>query len=232
MNDSKLSKNDNTTIDELKKIIDHLTILSTKINTSLLEFEKKLNLDDKKNVLNKLNSLLIQFTDIFKLAKNQYLISPQDIKKLHITKFKQFFHIYKTHCENITQKRNIYNILKRSESIKEGQINIDLGEENEHLLDFSKLNTLMNNAEIVVKKTDIFISELEEELKTKSIINPDDPGYQNYLQFQQTKQIIKRQNSINTFKYIFFIIVLLGIILSILYYVIVDRIDDLLKFND
>ena len=40
MNDSKLSKNDNTTIDELKKIIDHLTILSTKINTSLLEFEK------------------------------------------------------------------------------------------------------------------------------------------------------------------------------------------------
>ena len=90
----------------------------------------------------------------------------------------------------------------------------------------------MNNAEIVVKKTDIFISELEEELKTKSIINPDDPGYQNYLQFQQTKQIIKRQNSINTFKYIFFIILLLGIILSILYYVIVDRIDDILKFND
>ena len=232
MNESKINKNDNSSIDELTKIMDYLSILSTKINTCLLEFERKINLEDKKNVLNKLNSLLIKFTDIFKLAQNQYLISPQDIKKLHITKFKQFFRIYKTHCENIVQKRNIYNILKRSDSIKEEQINIDLGEENEHLLDFSKLNTLMNNAEIVVKKTDIFISDLEEELKSKSIINPDEPGYQNYLQFQKAKQNIIRQNNINTFKYIVLIIVLLGIIVSILYYVIVDRIDDILKFKN
>ena len=232
MNESKINKNDNSSIDELAKIMDYLSILSTKINTCLLEFERKINLEDKKNVLNKLNSLLIKFTDIFKLAQNQYLISPQDIKKLHITKFKQFFRIYKTHCENIVQKRNIYNILKRSDSIKEGQINIDLGEENEHLLDFSKLNTLMNNAEIVVKKTDIFISDLEEELKSKSIINPEEPGYQNYLQFQKAKQNIIRQNNINTFKYIVLIIVLLGIIISILYYVIVDRIDDIIKFKN
>ena len=232
MNESKINKNDNSSIDELAKIMDYLSILSTKINTCLLEFERKINLEDKKNVLNKLNSLLIKFTDIFKLAQNQYLISPQDIKKLHITKFKQFFRIYKTHCENIVQKRNIYNILKRSDSIKEEQINIDLGEENEHLLDFSKLNTLMNNAEIVVKKTDAFISDLEEELKSKSIINPEEPGYQNYLQFQKAKQNIIRQNNINTFKYIVLIIVLLGIIVSILYYVIVDRIDDILKFKN
>ena len=232
MNESKINKNDNSSIDELTKIMDYLSILSTKINTCLLEFERKINLEDKKNVLNKLNSLLIKFTDIFKLAQNQYLISPQDIKKLHITKFKQFFRIYKTHCENIVQKRNIYNILKRSDSIKEEQINIDLGEENEHLLDFSKLNTLMNNAEIVVKKTDAFISDLEEELKSKSIINPEEPGYQNYLQFQKAKQNIIRQNNINTFKYIVLIIVLLGIIVSILYYVIVDRIDDILKFKN
>ena len=232
MNESKINKNDNSSIDELTKIMDYLSILSTKINTCLLEFERKINLEDKKNVLNKLNSLLIKFTDIFKLAQNQYLISPQDIKKLHITKFKQFFRIYKTHCENIVQKRNIYNILKRSDSIKEEQINIDLGEENEHLLDFSKLNTLMNNAEIVVKKTDAFISDLEEELKSKSIINPEEPGYQNYLQFQKAKQNIIRQNNINTFKYIVLIIVLLGIIISIFYYVIVDRIDDIIKFKN
>ena len=104
MNDSKLSKNDDTTIDELKKIIDHLTILSTKINTSLLEFEKKLNLDDKKNVLNKLNSLLIQFTDIFKLANNQYLISPQDIQNLN-----NFF-IYIKLIVKILLKKEIYII--------------------------------------------------------------------------------------------------------------------------
>ena len=232
MSDSRTSKGDSAPKDELKKIMDHLTILSSKINLSLVEFERKINIDEKKNVLNKLNSLLIQFKDIFKLAQNQYCISPQEIKKLHLQKFKEFFHIYKTHCENIVQKRNLYNILKRSDSIKEQQIDLYLGEENEHLLDFSKLNTLLNNAEIVVKKTDIFISELEEELRTKSIINPDEPGYQNYLQFQKVKQNIIRQNNFNTAKYIFFIVLLLGIIVSILYYVIVDRIDDILKFKD
>ena len=232
MRDSKLSKNENSQKDELKKMIDYLTVLSSKINMSLLEFDRKLNLEEKKNALNKLNSLLIQFQDIFKLVQNQYLISPQEIKKLYITKFKQFFRIYKTHCENIVQKRNIYNILKRSDTIKEQQIDVDLGEENEHLLDFSKLNTLLNNADMVVKKTDTFINDLEEELKTKTIINPNDPGYKNYLQFQKVKENIIRQNNINTVKYIILFILLLGIIVFILYYVIIDKIDDLLKFRD
>ena len=90
----------------------------------------------------------------------------------------------------------------------------------------------MNNAEIIVKKTDIFIKDLEEELKTKSIINPDDPGYINYIQFQKVNQTLIRQNNINTIKYIGLIILLLAIIIFILYYVIVDKIDDLLKFRD
>ena len=55
----------------------------------------------------------------------------------------------------------IWQPRKRRDSIKDPEIDIDLGEENEHLLDFSKLNTLMNNADLVVKKTDIFIKELE-----------------------------------------------------------------------
>ena len=226
------SKHDDSQKDELKKIMDRLTILSTKINMGLLDFERKINIDEKKNVLNQLNSLLIQFQDIFKIAQNQYCISSQEIKKIHLTNFKQFFHIYKTHCENIVQKRNIYNILKRSYSIKEQKIDLDIGEENEHLLNYSKLNTIMNNAEMIVKKTDIFIKDLEEELKTKSIINPDDPGYINYVQFQKVKQTLIRQNNINNIKYIGLIILLLAIIIFILYYVIVDKIDDLLKFRD
>ena len=232
MNETRVSKTDNSQKDELKKIMDYLTLLSNKINMGLLEFDRKINLEEKKNILNKLNSLLIQFQSQFKIVQNQFLISPQEIKKLYITKFKQFFRLYKTECENVVQKRNIYNILKRSETIKEQQINIDLGEENEHLLEFSKINTLMNNADMVVKKTDKFIQDLEEELKTKTIINPDDPGYRNYLQFQKVKQNIIRQNNINTIKYIFLFLLLLGIIVFILYYVIIDKIDDLLKFRD
>ena len=199
MNDSR---HEDSQKDELKKIMDHLTIISTKINMGLLEFEKKINIDDKKNVLNNLNSLLMQFQEIFKIAQNQYCMSSQDIKNLHLTNFKQFFRIYKTHCENIVQKRNIYNILKRSHTINEPQIDIDIGEENEHLLNYSKLNTLINNADIIVKKTDIFIKDLEEELKTKSIINPDEPGYLNYIQFQKMKRDLIRQNNINSIKYI------------------------------
>ena len=57
MNDSRTSKGDSMPKDELKKIMDHLTILSSKINMSLLEFERKINIDEKRNVLNKLNSL-------------------------------------------------------------------------------------------------------------------------------------------------------------------------------
>ena len=229
MNDSR---HEDSQKDELKKIMDHLTIISTKINMGLLEFEKKINIDDKKNVLNNLNSLLMQFQEIFKIAQNQYCMSSQDIKNLHLTNFKQFFRIYKTHCENIVQKRNIYNILKRSHTINEPQIDIDIGEENEHLLNYSKLNTLINNADIIVKKTDIFIKELEEELKTKSIINPDEPGYLNYIQFQKMKRDLIRQNNINNIKYIFLVLLLLAVIVFILYYVIVDKIDDLLKFKD
>ena len=77
MSDSRTSKGDSAPKDELKKIMDHLTILSSKINLSLVEFERKINIDEKKNVLNKLNSLVIQFKDIFKLAQNQYCISPK-----------------------------------------------------------------------------------------------------------------------------------------------------------
>ena len=134
--------------------------------------------------------------------------------------------------KTLYKKRNIYNILKRSHTINEQQIDIDIGEENEHLLNYSKLNTLINNADIIVKKTDIFIKELEEELKTKSIINPDEPGYLNYIQFQKMKRDLIRQNNINNIKYIFLVLLLLAVIVFILYYVIVDKIDDLLKFKD
>lgn len=217
--------------DELKKLLDNLTILSNKINMKLLEFDEKINLNEKKDIVNILNLLLIQFEKMFKSVQSQYIMSSEEIKKLHITKFKRFFRIYKTHCENIVQKRNLYNILKRSQGLsKNDTINIDLGEENAHLLDISKLDTLMNSAKIVTKKTDIFIQELEEELKTNNIINPDDPGYKNYLLFQRAQIRMIRQNNLNNLKYMLIAISLIIIILVILYYVIANRIDDFLVF--
>ena len=115
--------------DDLKKLLDNLTILSNKINMKLLEFDEKINLNEKKDIVNILNLLLIQFEKMFKSVQSQYIMSSEEIKKLHITKFKRFFRIYKTHCENIVQKRNLYNILKRSQGLsKNDTINIDLGE--------------------------------------------------------------------------------------------------------
>ena len=103
--------------DDLKKLLDNLTILSNKINMKLLEFDEKINLNEKKDIVNILNLLLIQFEKMFKSVQSQYIMSSEEIKKLHITKFKRFFRIYKTHCENIVQKRNLYNILKRSQGL-------------------------------------------------------------------------------------------------------------------
>ena len=220
----------NSQKDELKKLLDNLTILSNKINMNLLEFDEKINLNEKKEIVNKLNLQLIQFEKMFKLVQNQYIMSSEFIKKLHITKFKRFFRIYKTHCENIVQKRNLYNILKRSQTSLNNDIDLDLGEENEHLLDISKLDTLLNNAKIITKKTDIYIQELEEELRNQSIINPDDPGYKNYLLFQRAKMKMIRQNNLNTLKYMLTAISLILIILIILYYVIVNSMDDISIF--
>ena len=218
--------------DELKKLLDNLTILSSKINNNLLEFDKKINLDEKKEIINKLNLLLIQFEKMFKLVQNQYCISSENIKKLHITKFKKFFRIYKTHTENIGQKRSLYNILKRSYGIAKDDINIDLDEDNEHLFDFSKLNTLLNNAKIITKKTDEYIEQIEELLKQSYIINQDDLGYKNYLSFQKAKMKKIRQNNINNGKYILIFVILLIVISIILYFVIANRIDDLLIFKE
>ena len=221
----------NSQKDELNKLLNNLTILSNKINNNLLEFDKQINLDEKKDILNELNKQLIQFEKLFKLVQNQYIMSSEEIKKLHITKFKKFFRIYKTHSENIVQKRNLYNILKRGLAVsKKDDINIDLGEENAHLLDISKLDTFMNNAKIITKKTDIFIQELEEELKKRSIINSDEPGYKNYLLFQRARERMIRQNNLNNLKYMLIAITLIIIILVILYYVIANRIDDFLVF--
>lgn len=112
MNEYKQIKNDDSQSDELKILMDNLTILSNRINMKLLEFEKEINIEGKKLIINDLNSLLIKFQEMFKLVQNEYCLNSQEVKKLYLTKFKQFFRIYKTHCENIVQKRNIYNILK------------------------------------------------------------------------------------------------------------------------
>jgi hypothetical protein len=222
--------NRNSQKDELKKLLDNLTILSNKINMNLLEFDEKINLNEKKEIVNKLNLLLIQFEKMFKLVQSQYIMSSEGIKKLHITKFKRFFRIYKTHCENIVQKRNLCKILKRSQTSLNNDIDLDLGEENEHLLDISKLDTLLNNAKIITKKTDTFIQELEEDLRNQSIINKDDPGYKNYLLFQRAKVKMIRQNNLNNLKYMLIAISLILIILVILYYVIVNSMDDISIF--
>ena len=52
MSDSRTSKGDSAPKDELKKIMDHLTILSSKINMSLVEFERKIFMKKKMFLIN------------------------------------------------------------------------------------------------------------------------------------------------------------------------------------
>ena len=217
--------------DELKSKMDHLTILSNSITMNLQEFDKKIYLKEKRKILFQLNIQSEQFKNLYKEIQNQYCIVPQEIKKLHVKKLKEFFRIHKTHCENITQKRNIYNTLIRSYSFKNPQIDIDLGDDNKHLFDFSKIDTVMRNAETITKNTDEFIKKLEEELKTKSIIEEDDPGYQHYRQFEEIRKNIIRENNITTIKYVVLGIFLTGVFFSILYYVIFDKSEEIFNFK-
>ena len=216
--------------DDLKLKLDNLTILSNDITMNLQEFDKKIYLKEKRKILFQLNIQSEQFKNLYKEIQKQFCIVPQEIKKLHVKKLKEFFHIHRAHCENITQKRNIYNTLIRSYSFKNPQIDIDLGDDNKHLFDFSKIDTVMRNAETISKNTDEFIKKLEEELKTKSIIEEDDPGYQHYKKFEEIRKNLIRENNITTFKYVALAVVLTVVIVSILYYVIFDKSEEIFNF--
>ena len=217
--------------DELKAKLDNLTILSNNITMNLQEFDKKIYLKEKRKILFQLNIQSEQFKNLYQEIQNQFCIVPQEIKKLHVNKIKKFFKIHKTHCENITQKRNIYNTLIRSYSFKNPQIDIDLGDDNKHLFDFSKIDTVMRNAETISKSTDEFIKKLEEDLKAKSIIEEDDPGYQHYRKFEETRKNLIRENNITTIKYVIIVVLLSTIIILILYYVIFDKSEEIFNFR-
>lgn len=226
------NQNNSPQTNQLKSTLEKLSFFSNSIKLHFQEFDQKTELLEKSKVLSYLKQLLKNFEDLFKLAQDQYNISPQNIKKKHFDEFKEFFKISKHLNEDFIQKRSIYQTLQKSQSIRNIQVDIDFGEEKKKVLGFSKIRTLLNNASDVVDQTDLFIKEMEEEMKSQKFVDMDDIGYKHFLEIKKEKEKENKEYRFNLIKFFTYGILIVAVIIIILDYVIEDKIEDLLHFNE
>ena len=67
-------------MDELKEIINKIKVISNNINYYLENFDKNLNLNDKKNILEKLDNLILKYENQNKIAQDNFFLSENTIK--------------------------------------------------------------------------------------------------------------------------------------------------------
>lgn len=205
--------------DKLKETENVLSILSTNIVYNIQQFDKTLSLDAKKKIIDELERLILKYDTLNKKQKEEFYIS--NTKSEYKKCLQQNTKNYKEFYDHFTQRKNIYQILSmRNNSFIAPQLSIDLGEVNKHSLDYSKIKTVLQDAKSTYETTKKYIEELENDIKGKPLIAPDDPAYQSYLSYMKAKKemIIKQKR--NYFKYAILILVGLVILIGLLYIII------------
>jgi hypothetical protein len=97
----------------------------------------------------------------------------------------------------------------------------DLGEMNMKSLDYSQINTVKINADTTYKSTKEFITNLENEMKTTPLIDPEDNAFKYYLDYNTAKQEMKKIRTRVIFRRlvcIFLVLVLFGGIAYLIVY--------------
>lgn len=98
------------------------------------------------------------------------------------------------------------------------KLSFDLGDSNQHCLDYSKIQTVKDNSKLTLAISRDFISELEKDIKNKPLIEVNDPAYQSYLSYNKAKEEMKKKNKSIWCRYVCGGVLLLGIIIGVLYY--------------
>ena len=75
----------------------------------------------------------------------------------------------------------------RMNSFQVPNLSIDLGHNNQHLLDYSRIRTVLNDAKQTYETTKTYLTELENDIKEKPLIDADDPAYKSYLNYMNQK---------------------------------------------
>ena len=171
-------------MDELKEIINKIKIISNNINYYLENFDKNLNLNDKKNILEKLDNLILKYENQNKIAQDNFFLSENTIKNKYKNEIRSINKDFLLFNEEIKKRKNIYNIYIRKNSFISPKMSFDLGE---NKIEYSKIKNVLNNAKFTYNETKIFIDEIENEIKNKPLIDINDPAYKSYLNFQKIK---------------------------------------------
>ena len=204
-------------MDELKEIINKIKVISNNINYYLENFDKNLNLNDKKNILEKLDNLILKYENQNKIAQDNFFISENTIKNKYKNEIRSINKDFLLFNEEIKKRKNIYNIYIRKNSFITPKMSFDLGE---NKIEYSKIKNVLNNAKFTYNETKIFIDEIENEIKNKPLIDINDPAYKSYLNFQKIKIDYQKKRKKNIIKFIliiFFIFVIFVIFFIILF---------------
>jgi hypothetical protein len=206
-------------MDELKEIINKIKVISNNINYYLENFDKNLNLNDKKNILEKLDNLILKYENQNKIAQDNFFLSENTIKNKYKNEIRSINKDFLLFNEEIKKRKNIYNIYIRKNSFISPKLSFDLGE---NKIEYSKIKNVLNNAKFTYNETKIFIDEIENEIKNKPLIDINDPAYKSYLNFQKIKIDYQKKRKKNIIKFILIIFFIFVIFIIVFYYIIYD----------
>ena len=206
-------------MDDLKEIINKINIISNNIKFYLENFDKNLNLNEKKNILEKLDNLNLKNENQNKIAQDKFFLSENTIKNKYKNEIRSINKEFLLFNEEIKKKKNIYKIKIRKNSFISPKISFDLGE---NKIEYSKIKNVLNNAKFTYNETKIFIDEIENEIKNKPIIDINDPAYKSYLNFQKIKIDYQKKRKKNIIKFILIIFFIFVIFIIVFYYIIYD----------
>ena len=206
-------------MDELKEIINKIKVISNNINYYLENFDKNLNLNDKKNILEKLDNLILKYENQNKIAQENFFLSENTIKNKYKNEIRSINKDFLLFNEEIKKRKNIYNIYIRKNSFISPKLSFDLGE---NKIEYSKIKNVLNNAKFTYNETKIFIDEIENEIKNKPLIDINDPAYKSYLNFQKIKIDYQKKRKKNIIKFILIIFFIFVIFVIVFYYIIYD----------
>ena len=206
-------------MDELKEIINKIKVISNNINYYLENFDKNLNLNDKKNILEKLDNLILKYENQNKIAQDNFFLSENTIKNKYKNEIRSINKDFLLFNEEIKKRKNIYNIYIRKNSFITPKMSFDLGE---NKIEYSKIKNVLNNAKFTYNETKIFIDEIENEIKNKPLIDINDPAYKSYLNFQKIKIDYQKKRKKNIIKFILIIFFIFVIFVIVFYYIIYD----------
>ena len=206
---------------KLKEIESQLQIITNNLSYHLDQFDSQLSLAKKEKSLHELETLITKFDSLNKKAKEEFYTASQLSKSEFHNSLKEYTKSYKVYSNDIIERKNLFRILSmRTNSFQVPNLNIDLGHNNQHLLDYSRIRTVLNDARQTYETTKTYLTELENDIKEKPLIDADDPAYKSYLNYMTKKQEMINKQKRTTCKYITFGIIALLIIFAILYYII------------